>query len=43
MYNRIRYVPLPKDLDPSDIQREWGKRGIIEFLKSTVKLKEAFL
>lgn len=43
MYNRIRYVPLPKDLDPSDIQKEWGKKGIIEFLKSTVKLKEAFL
>jgi hypothetical protein len=43
MYGKIRYISLPIDLDPADIYKKWGKRGIIQFLKSGKKIKEAYL
>ena len=38
LYDKIRYIPVTDDLDPSKIHELWGKKGIIEFLKRARKL-----
>jgi hypothetical protein len=38
LLNRIRYIPLSDDLDPSKIHELWGKKGIIQFIRSARKL-----
>ena len=43
LYNKIRLIPVAKDLDPSLIYQEFGKKGIIEHLKQAVKIKEVYL
>lgn len=43
LYNKIRLIPVTKDLDPSLIYQEFGKNGIIEHLKQAVKIKEVYL
>ena len=43
LYNRIRYVPIQEEYDPGDIYRMYGKKGIIEYLKNSVKIKEIYL
>lgn len=43
LYNKIRYIPVSKDLDPSEIYQKYGKKGIIEHLKKASKLSEIIL
>lgn len=43
LYNKIRYIPIQKEYDPSDIYRMYGKKGIIEYLKNSVKINEIYL
>jgi DNA primase len=43
LIDRIRYVPVEKDLDPSQIFQEQGKKGIIEHMSRSTKLKEIYL
>lgn len=43
LYNRIRYIPLTEELDPSLIYQYWGKKGIIHFLRGAKKIKEVEL
>lgn len=38
LYNRIRYIPVTDDLDPSKIHELWGNKGVIEFLRRAKKL-----
>lgn len=39
LYNRIRYVPVPKELDPSEIYQKYGKKGIIKSLQKVKYIK----
>jgi len=43
LYNRIRYIPVSKDLDPSKIYELYGYKGIIECLRSASKINELYL
>jgi hypothetical protein len=40
---KIRYIPVNKDLDPSDINRYYGKKGICEHLSRACKIKDIYL
>ena len=40
LYNRIRYIPVNDDLDPSKIYELYGYKGIVEFLKSARQIEE---
>ena len=43
LYNRIRYIPVNKDLDPSKIYELYGNKGIIECLKNAKQIDELYL
>jgi hypothetical protein len=43
LYNKIRYVPVDGDLDPSKIYELYGYKGIVEYLKSAQKIDEVLL
>ena len=43
LYNRIRYIPLREDLDPSKIYELWGKKGIIQHLANSCKINPIYL
>ena len=43
LYNRIRYIPVEPELDPSKIYEIYGYEGIIEYLKSATKIDEITL
>jgi len=43
LYNRIRYIPVDWDLDPSKIYEIHGYKGIIGYLKSAQKIDEVLL
>lgn len=43
LYNKIRYIPIQKEYDPGDIYRMYGKSGIIEYLRNSIKIKEIYL
>lgn len=40
LYNRIRYIPVKGDLDPSKIYELYGYNGIVECLRAASKLNE---
>lgn len=40
LFNKIRYIPLMGDDDPSSIYQKYGKKGIISALKNAVSFKE---
>lgn len=42
-YNRIRYVPINENLDPSKVYELYGNKGILKCLKSAVKINELLL
>ena len=43
LYNRIRYVPVNKELDPSKIYELYGYKGIVECLKNAKQINELYL
>lgn len=43
LYNKIRYIPIRKENDPSLLFQLGGKRAIIEHLRNTQKIKEVYL
>lgn len=43
LYNRIRLIPMHKDLDPSEVYKLYGYKGIVECLKSATKIDEVYL
>lgn len=43
LYGKIRYIPVNKDLDPSEIYEKYGNKGIIDHLKYATKIKEIYL
>ena len=43
LYNRIRYIPVDGDLDPSKIYEIYGYKGMVEYLKSAQKIEEILL
>ena len=38
LYNKVRYIPVSGDYDPSQIYQEFGKKGIIDHLRNARKL-----
>lgn len=38
--NRIKYIPVSSELDPSEIYEKFGKKGIIEHLKNAKNIEE---
>ena len=40
LYNRIRYIPVDGDLDPSKIYEIYGNKGIVEYLKAARQIDE---
>lgn len=40
LYNKIRYIPVKDDLDPSKIYELYGYKGIVEFLKTARQIEE---
>lgn len=38
LYDRIKYIPMTGDYDPSLVYQEFGKKGIIDSLRSAKKL-----
>lgn len=43
LYGKIKYIPVNKNLDPSEIYEKYGNKGIIEHLKYATKIKEIYL
>ena len=43
LYNKIRYVPIKKENDPSLLFQLGGNRAIFEHLKNTQQIKEVYL
>jgi len=43
LYNKIRYVPIKKENDPSLLFQLGGNRAILEHLKNTQQIKEVYL
>ena len=43
LYNKIRYVPVNEDLDPSKIFEIGGRKLIVKYLHNTKKIKEEYL
>lgn len=43
LYNKIRYIPLMEDEDPSSIFQKYGKKGIIECLRNAKQIEEVYL
>jgi DNA primase len=43
LYNKIRYVPVYGDEDPSSLYQKYGKRGIINTLASSKQIDETLL
>lgn len=43
LYNKIRYVPIRKENDPSLLFQLGGNRAILEHLKNTQQIKEVYL
>ena len=40
LYGKIRYIPLPKDMDPSLVYEKYGKKGIIKCLSNAIMFNE---
>lgn len=40
LYGKIRYIPLPNNLDPSLLYEQYGKKGIIQALRNAITFKE---
>ena len=43
LHNKIRYIPINKNLDPSTVYQMYGWRGIVSHLRNTHKIKEIYL
>ena len=43
LYNRIRYIPVEGDLDPSKIYELYGNKGIIQHLRNAKQISEVYL
>lgn len=43
LYNKIRYIPVNENLDPSNIFQLYGKKGIVSCLRNASKIPEVFL
>lgn len=43
LYNKIRYIPVNNDDDPSVIYQKEGNKGIIKHLKNAKKINEVYL
>ena len=43
LYNKIRWIPVSNDLDPSKIFELYGYKGIVEHLRKAEKINEIFL
>lgn len=43
LYNKIRYIPVSNDLDPSKIFELYGYKGIVNHLRCAEKISEIFL
>ena len=43
LYNKIRWIPVNNDLDPSKIFELYGYKGIVNHLKCAEKISEIFL
>lgn len=43
LYNKIRYIPVNNDLDPSSIFETFGYKGIVRHLQNAVKINEIYL
>ena len=43
LYNRIRFIPVAEDLDPSKIYELYGYKGIVECLKNAKQIDELYL
>lgn len=42
LYGRIRFTPTINNMDPSEIFKEYGNKGIIDCIKNSYKIKEVF-
>ena len=40
LYGKIRYIPTPKDMDPSLIYEKYGKKGIMKCLSGAISFNE---
>jgi hypothetical protein len=43
LYNRIRFIPVAENLDPSKIYELYGYKGIVECIKSAKQIEEILL
>ena len=43
LYNKIKYVPVNNDLDPSEIFQKYGRKGIIDHIRNAQKISEVYL
>ena len=43
LYNKIRWIPVGNDLDPSKIFELYGYKGIVEHLRKAEKINEIYL
>lgn len=43
LYNKIRYIPVHDELDPSKIFELYGRKGIIQHLKNAQQIDEIYL
>lgn len=43
LYNKVRWIPVKDDLDPSKIFELWGYRGIVQHLRGATKINEIYL
>jgi len=43
LYGKIRYVPVNEELDPSEIYKKWGKRGIVDHLNNAQQISDVYL
>lgn len=43
LYNKIRYIHLPNDLDPSKVFELYGRKGIMYYLSQSIKINPIYL
>jgi DNA primase len=43
LYNRVRYIPIDKDLDPSKLFELGGNKAILEHISNAKKISEIYL
>lgn len=43
LYDKIRYIPVNEDDDPSSIYQKWGRKGIMAHINNATKIDEVYL